>query len=105
MKKKDIMKAKNGHKHNHQKHLTDEEREQQLQAEKAASELKRRVFAELKIYRKKYGLGCFQEISEATRGKVAIGTIANMYTGTRVHIDIWQQVGDALEKLRSEGKG
>jgi hypothetical protein len=64
-----------------------------------ASEQKHRIYAELTAYRKKHGLGCFKDISDATDGKVAISTIANMFTGIKVKLDIWLLVGEALKKL------
>ncbi len=69
------------------------------QENKAVSEQKKRIYAELKTYRKIHGLGCFKNITEATEGKVAIGTLANMYTGTKVSDEVWLQVGEALERL------
>lgn len=67
---------------------------------KEAFEQKHRIYTELAAYRRKHGLGCFKEISNATDGKVAIGTIANMFTGTKVKFDTWMLVGEALKKLK-----
>jgi hypothetical protein len=69
-------------------------------ADKAFGDEKRRIFGELRAFRKKYGVGCFRELSDATGGKIAIHTISQMYMGTKVSNDIWLQVGEALEKLR-----
>jgi hypothetical protein len=71
-----------------------------LKGNNEESEKKHLIYAELKDYRKKHGLGCFKTISEATDGKVAIGTIAHMYTGTKVNIDTWILVGETLKKLK-----
>jgi hypothetical protein len=71
----------------------------QSQEDKAVSEQKKRIYAQLKAYRKAHGLGCFKNITEATGGKIAIGTLANMYTGTKVNDETWLQVGEALERL------
>jgi hypothetical protein len=71
----------------------------QSQEDKAVSEQKKRIYAQLKAYRKAHGLGCFKNIAEATGGKIAIGTLANMYTGTKVNDETWLQVGEALERL------
>ena len=68
--------------------------------QQAISEQKSRIFGEIKAYRKIHGLGCYKDISEATGGKVAIHTIANMCMGTKVHNDVWVLVGQALEKLK-----
>lgn len=74
--------------------------EKMLIDNKESSEQKHRIYAELMAYRRKHGLGCFKEISNATDGKVAISTIANMFTGTKIKLDIWMLVGEALKKLK-----
>lgn len=70
--------------------------------EKAMSEEKRRIFNEIKAYRKKHGIGCFKQISDATGGKVAVHTISHMVSATRLDDQIWLQVGQALETLREQ---
>lgn len=92
------MKAETLNNHN-LKPQHNEAQEKMLIANKEAFEQKHRIYAELKTYRKKHGLGCFKAISDATDGKVAISTIANMYAGTKVKIDTWILVGEALKKL------
>jgi hypothetical protein len=74
-------------------------RVQKNSAEPPMTEDKHRIYAALKAFRKQNGLGCFKDISEATGGKIAINTIANMYTGVKVKNDTWLEVGMALEKL------
>jgi hypothetical protein len=71
-------------------------------SDKETRELKHRIFAELTKYRKNHGIGCFKAISEASGGKVAVGTIAHMYTGTKVDTAIWILVGEALKRLNEE---
>lgn len=71
-------------------------------AEKAMSEEKRRIFDEIKAYRKKYGIGCFKKISAATGGKISVHTISHMVSATKLNDEIWLQVGQALEKLREQ---
>lgn len=71
-------------------------------AEKAMHDEKRRIFEELKAYRKKHGIGCFKQISDATGGKVAVHTISHMVSATRIDDEIWLQVGQALEALREQ---
>ncbi len=66
------------------------------------TEEKQRIYAALKAYRKKHGVGCFKNISEETGGAVAIHTISNMYTGVKVKNETWLLVGEALEKLREK---
>lgn len=63
---------------------------------------KRLIFAQLKAYRQKHGVGCFKKISEATGGKIAVHTIAHMLQATRIGDDVWQEVGHALAKLRED---
>jgi hypothetical protein len=76
-------------------------RVQKNTAEPAMTEDKHRIYEALKAFRKRNGLGCFKDISEATGGKIAINTIANMYTGVKVKNDTWLEVGAALEKLEN----
>lgn len=76
-------------------------RVQKNYTEPPITEDKHRIYEALKAFRKTNGIGCFKLISEATGGKVAIHTIANMYTGVKVRNETWLLLGDALEKLRA----
>lgn len=68
----------------------------------AMTETKHLIYARIKDYRKKHGLGSFKNISDATGGKIATHTIANMYTGVKVKDETWLLVAEALEKLEGE---
>jgi hypothetical protein len=74
--------------------------DQKDKTDKTVTVEKLRIYNEIKTYRKTHGLGSFKDISDATGGKITIHTIANMYTGTKVNSETWQEVGEALEKLR-----
>lgn len=75
-------------------------RVQKNNAEPPMTDEKQRIYAALKAYRKKHGVGCFKHISDSTGSIVAIHTIANMYAGVKIKNETWLLVGEALERLK-----
>lgn len=63
---------------------------------------KRRIYEKLMQYRTEHGLGCLDELAAVIGGGVTTETLRDAINGTKLTMDIWRQIGIAMDRLSTE---